>query len=72
MYVTAPAEFRETISSETISGSKKALATNSWEALAFQLAKRGFIHKNKAANLNSKLARHTAVAPVVKKKFEKK
>jgi small subunit ribosomal protein S20 len=37
-----------------------------------KLAKRGIIHKNKAANLKSKLARHTAVAPVVKKKFEKK
>jgi len=36
-----------------------------------KLAKRGIIHKNKAANLKSKLARHTAVAPVVKKKFEK-
>ena len=37
-----------------------------------KLAKRGIIHKNKAANLKSKLARHTAVAPVAKKKFEKK
>jgi small subunit ribosomal protein S20 len=36
-----------------------------------KLAKRGIIHKNKAANLKSKLARHTAVAPVAKKKFEK-
>ena len=33
-----------------------------------KLAKRGIIHKNKAANLKSKLARHTAVAPVAKKK----
>ena len=37
-----------------------------------KLAKRGIIHKNKAANLKSKLARHTAIAPVAKKKFEKK
>ena len=37
-----------------------------------KLAKRGIIHKNKAANLKSKLARHTAIAPVTKKKFEKK
>jgi len=37
-----------------------------------KLAKRGIIHKNKAANLKSKLARHAAVAPVAKKKFEKK
>jgi small subunit ribosomal protein S20 len=37
-----------------------------------KLAKRGIIHKNKAANLKSKLTRHTAVAPVAKKKFEKK
>jgi small subunit ribosomal protein S20 len=37
-----------------------------------KLAKRGIIHKNKAANLKSKLAKHTAVAPVAKKKFEKK
>jgi len=33
-----------------------------------KLAKRVIIHKNKAANLKSKLARHTAVAPVAKKK----
>ncbi len=33
-----------------------------------KLAKRGIIHKNKAANLKSKLAKHTAVAPVAKKK----
>jgi len=33
-----------------------------------KLAKRGIIHKNKAANLKSKLARHTAVAQVAKKK----
>jgi small subunit ribosomal protein S20 len=33
-----------------------------------KLAKRGIIHKNKAANLKSKLARHTSVAPVAKKK----
>ena len=33
-----------------------------------KLAKRGIIPKNKAANLKSKLARHTAVAPVAKKK----
>jgi small subunit ribosomal protein S20 len=33
-----------------------------------KLAKRGIIHKNKAANLKSKLAKHTAVAPVSKKK----
>ncbi len=33
-----------------------------------KLAKRGIIHKNKAANLKSKLARHTAVAQVTKKK----
>jgi small subunit ribosomal protein S20 len=37
-----------------------------------KLAKRGIIHKNKAANLKSKLARHTAIAPVANKKFEKK
>jgi len=36
-----------------------------------KLAKRGIIHKNKAANVKSKEARHTAVAPVAKKKFEK-
>ena len=33
-----------------------------------KLAKRGIIHKNKAANLKSKLAKHVAVAIVVKKK----
>ena len=33
-----------------------------------KLAKRGIIHKNKAANLKSKLARHTAVKAVVVKK----
>ena len=33
-----------------------------------KLAKRGIIHKNKAANLKSKLAKHIAVPIVVKKK----
>jgi small subunit ribosomal protein S20 len=33
-----------------------------------KLAKRGIIHKNKAANLKSKLARHTAVKAVAVKK----
>ena len=33
-----------------------------------KLAKRGIIHKNKAANLKSKLAKHVAVKQVVKKK----
>jgi small subunit ribosomal protein S20 len=33
-----------------------------------KLAKRGIIHKNKAANLKSKLAKHVAVAIVAKKK----
>jgi small subunit ribosomal protein S20 len=33
-----------------------------------KLAKRGIIHKNKAANLESKLAKHVAVKQVVKKK----
>ncbi len=33
-----------------------------------KLAKRGIIHKNKAANLKSKLAKHVAVNKVVKKK----
>jgi small subunit ribosomal protein S20 len=33
-----------------------------------KLAKRGIIHKNKAANLKSKLAKHVAVAIAVKKK----
>lgn len=33
-----------------------------------KLAKRGIIHKNKAANLKSKLARHTAVKALVVKK----
>jgi small subunit ribosomal protein S20 len=33
-----------------------------------KLAKRGIIHKNKAANLKSKLAKHTAVKAVATKK----
>ena len=33
-----------------------------------KLAKRGIIHKNKADNLKSKLAKHVAVKQVVKKK----
>lgn len=33
-----------------------------------KLAKRGIIHKNKAANLKRKLAKHVAVKQVVKKK----
>ena len=33
-----------------------------------RMAARRIIHKNKAANLKSKLTRHTAVAPVTKKK----
>jgi small subunit ribosomal protein S20 len=33
-----------------------------------KLAKRGIIHKNKAANLKSKLAKHVSVKQVVKKK----
>ena len=33
-----------------------------------KLAKRGIIHKNKAANLKSKLAKQVAVKQVVKKK----
>ena len=33
-----------------------------------KLAKRGIIHKNKAANLKSKLAKHTAVKAVAVKK----
>jgi small subunit ribosomal protein S20 len=33
-----------------------------------KLAKRGIIHKNKAANLKSKLAKHVAVKAVATKK----